>query len=115
MGSRRAKFISLSVLTDDFLDTTGEINSYEGELESGDMISLIVEMGQFGFEVEPGEVGSTYVPEPRPADFATAFDYKTRFQQYIFNVNDRADYAVACAVDGECKVNFRDQLNERQE
>ena len=44
----------------------------------------------------------------------TAVDYKTRFRQYISTVNDRALYSLACVIDGNCPVNFRDQLKEGQ-
>lgn len=106
--TRRAKFVAVSQLTDDFLDTNGWLNSFEGELESGDMISMIVEMGQFGFAA--GEkIQSTFRPPVR-SEFETAIDYKTRYSQYIRNVNDRAKYSLACVLDGICSVNFRDQL-----
>jgi hypothetical protein len=49
INTRRAKFIALSGLTPDYLDTTGALSAYEGELESGNLISMIVEMGQFSF------------------------------------------------------------------
>lgn len=49
MNTRRAKFIALSELTEDYLDTTGALSAFEGELESGNLISMIVEMGQFSF------------------------------------------------------------------
>jgi hypothetical protein len=110
--TRRAKFIALSELTEDYLDTTGALSSFEGELESGDLISLIVEMGQFGFS-SGSSIRSTFTPPVR-AEFKTASDYKTRFRQYIKNVNDRATYSLACVLDGSCPVNFRDQLTVGQ-
>ena len=110
--TRRAKFIALSSLTFDFLDTTGALSSFEGELESGDLISMIVEMGQFGFE-SGTSIQSTFRPPVR-TEYQTAVDYKTRFSQYIHNVNDRATYSLACVLDGTCSVNFRDQLTSGQ-
>lgn len=105
---RRSKMMAVSELSDDFMDTTGYLNAFEGELDSGDLISMIIEMGQFGFG--PGEkVQSTY-GAPVRSEFETAQDYRTRFRQYITNVNDRALYALACVIDGVCPVNYRDQL-----
>ena len=58
--TRRAKFIAISELTDDYLDTTGVLSSFEGELSSGNLISLITDRGQFGFG--PGDnLNSTFV------------------------------------------------------
>lgn len=66
--TRRTKFMSMSELTPDYMDTTGytskiprssvsssvssyiigALSSIEGELTSGYLISMIIEMGQFG-------------------------------------------------------------------
>lgn len=110
VGSRRAKYLALSELTDDLMDTTGNLNSFEGELDSGDLISMIIEMGQFGFAAGT-EVKSTFIPPVR-SEFDTAADYKTRFRQYMNNYNDRASYSLACVIDGICPVNFKGQLTE---
>ena len=56
---------------------------------------------------------STFRPPVR-SEYQTAVNYKTRFRQYISNVNDRALYSLACVIDGTCPVNFRDQLTEGQ-
>ena len=79
-----------------------------GELESGDMISMIVEMGQFGFTA--GQYIQSTFKRPVRSEFETAIDFQTRYHQYINNVNDRASYSLACVLDGICPVNFRDQL-----
>jgi hypothetical protein len=106
--TRRAKYIALSELTSDFLDTTGVLRSFEGEFGKQDLISFITEMGQFNFG--PGdEIGSTF-HAPIRSEFETAEDYEYRFKQYIRNYNDRATYALACVLDGVCPVNFKDQL-----
>jgi len=110
IASRRAKYMAISQLTPDMLDTTGNLNSFEGELLSGDLISMIIEMGQFGFGAG-NTVQSTFRP-PIRSEFDTAADYKTRFYQYIRNHNDRAIYSLACVVDKVCPVNFRDQLTK---
>ena len=108
--SRRAKYMAVSELTSDLMDTTGALNSFEGELDSGDLISMIIEMGQFGFGAG-SEIKSTFRPPVR-SEYATAPDYKSRFYQYINNFNDRAIYSLGCVLDGSCPVNFRDQLTQ---
>jgi hypothetical protein len=105
---RRAKYIAVSHLTPDYLDTNGWLTAFEGELDAGNLISLLTDLGQFGFG-SGGTVSSTYTP-PQRSEFDTAVDYKTRFSQFIYNVNDRATYSLACVLDGICPVNFRDQL-----
>jgi len=108
VSSRRAKFMAVSRLTDDYMDTTGVLQSFEGEFDAGNLISMIIEMGQFGFS--PGTtIKSTFSP-PFMSEFNTSVDYKTRFRQYIRNFNDRAAYSLACVLDGTCPVNFEDQL-----
>ena len=105
---RRAKYIAISELTGDFMDTSGRLKAQEGELSSGNLVTLIAENGQFGFG--PGsDIDYTFAP-PRRSEYNTAYDYKYRFRQFIYNSNDRADYSLACVVDGVCPVNFADQL-----
>lgn len=106
--TRRAKFLAMSRLTPDYLDTTGELATYEGELESGNLISLLTEKGQFGFAAGLS-INSTYAP-PQRSEFETALDYRIRFSQYVRNYNDRASYSLACVLDGVCPVNFKQQL-----
>jgi hypothetical protein len=108
VASRRAKYMALSELTDDLMDTTGNLNAFEGELDSGDLISMIIEMGQFGFAAGT-DVKTTFNP-PIRSEYDTAADYKTRFRQYLFHFNDRASYSMACVVDKICPVNFKDQI-----
>ncbi len=110
--TRRAKFIAFSQLTPDYLDTTGYLSSFEGELESGNLISLLTELGQFGFGAG-NSINSTFNP-PKRSEYDTAVDYRRRFSQYILNFNDRATYSLACVLDGVCPVNFRDQLTAGQ-
>jgi hypothetical protein len=106
---RRAKYVAVSLLTDDFLDTSGILSVFEGELESGNMISMITQLGQFGFGSGKA-VASTFTASQR-SEFDTAVDYNVRFSQYVYNQNDRATYSLACVLDGYCPVNFRDQIS----
>ena len=108
--SRRTKFAALSELTPDYMDTTGGLNVYEGELSSGTLLTLITEMGQFGFGAG-SDIAST-APIPVRSEFETADDYQIRFRQYISNPNDRSKYALGCAIDQVCPVNYRDQLTQ---
>ncbi len=108
MTRRRAKFLAISELTSDYMDTTGVLNTIEGEYDSGNLISIVTNLYQFGFG--PGNATrSTFAP-PVMSEFKTAIDYKYRFSQYIRNYNDRATYYLACVLDGTCPVNFANQL-----
>ena len=107
--TRRAKFLSVSLLTSDYIDTNGYLQAVEGQLETGDLISLITVMGDIG--PQPEDLGSTFIPPVR-SSYSTELDYKTRFMQYVRTHNDRASYSLACILDGDCPVNFRDQINK---
>lgn len=119
VSTRRAKYLAVSQLTSDYLDTTGRLNSLEGELKSGQLISMIMELGQFGLSIDSEiyndsskMIESTYVPPQRPlsSEFDTATDFQTRYSQYVYNYNDRASYSLACVLDGFCPVNFAEQV-----
>lgn len=112
MEIRRAKYVSISLLTNDYLNSTGVIQIMEGELENED--DLIVLMGsnseydKFGWQAVPkaGQTVklSTYNPDvdgqhKGVIDFETEFDWQTRHWQYYNDYNDRRyDF-----------VNFRDK------
>jgi hypothetical protein len=106
--SRRSKFVAISELTGDFFDTTGTLQSFEGELSSGNLITLIADNGQFDFG--PGESMGSTSTAPKKSEYEVSDDYKFRFRQFIFNRNDRAQYALACVIDKVCPVNFTSQL-----
>ena len=106
--SRKVKFVAISTLTFDFLETTGYVKTYEGQLENNNLISLITNMGQFG--LQPNEnIDSTFVPPVR-SSYQTELDYKIRFMQYIRSFNDRSSYSLACVLDGVYPVNYRNQV-----
>jgi hypothetical protein len=107
---RRSKFMAISELTEDYMDTTGNLNSFEGELSTGHLVSIDSEQGQFGLGAG-NKIKSTF-QEPIKSKFNTAIDYKDRFKQYIMNYNDRASYSLACVIDNKCPVNFRDELTD---
>lgn len=108
--TRRTKFLAMSRLTSDLLDTTGQLSSFEGALTSGYLLGLITQLGQFSFTAGD-QINSTY-RAPQRTEYDTAADYKTRFAQYVTNFNDRALYSLACVLDGVCPVNFLDQLSD---
>ena len=60
--------------------------------------------------IEGDDVAQFAVRLLRP-EYETAIDYNYRFRQYMQNFNDRASYALACAIDGICPVNFKKQVN----
>lgn len=105
---RRAKYLAVSELTPDFMDTTGRLKSFEGELSSGALVTLIADNGQFGFG--PGSDFESTFQKPVRSEYKTAYDYKYRFRQFIRNRNDRAEYSLSCVINGVCPVNFADQL-----
>jgi hypothetical protein len=105
---RRTKFMALSELTFDFMDTTGNLIAFEGENTAGYLTSLIAEKGQYGFGAGDS-LGSTF-RAPRRSNFETALDYKTRFRQFIKKKNDRAQYSLACVIDGECPNSYANAL-----
>jgi hypothetical protein len=114
--TRRAKFIAISRLTNDYLDTTGQTTRFEGEMEEGvDLISLFEHANEdipFGwsFPAKADEVTSTFEPLMHSPHFTQADDFDTRYHQYISHYNDRATYSTACQLDGECPVDFASQL-----
>jgi hypothetical protein len=108
--TRLARYVAVSRLTSDLLDTTGELHSFEGELEGGDPLGALSPGGFFGASPAGGiPLGSTFLP-PQQAGFATAVDSGTRMHQYEEHYNDRAHYSLACVLDGSCPVNFKDQI-----
>ena len=58
--SRRVKFIAISTLTGDYLDTTGEISTIEGSFENQNLLSFITSMALFDFQN-----GHEFVEDPR--------------------------------------------------
>ena len=120
--TRRAKFIAISRLTDDYLDTTGQMTSFEGELEDGaDLVSLFQQTKKsnngdipFAWSLPKATDGiaSTFKPKVHSPHFTQADDFDTRYHQYIRNHNDRATYSTSCQFDGECPVDFASQISD---
>ncbi len=120
---RRAKFIAVSRLIDDYLDTSGVLTKYEGELEDGADLSFIVQRAKdsssssssssFEWTTSIGDnIQSTFSPQIHHKSFETSLDVDDRFHQFSSEEtnNDKALYSLQCIIDGNCPVNFRDQL-----
>jgi len=64
---RRAKYVAVSRLTDDYLDTSGILRTYEGEL-TGDLLSIVEQFSNnnssasFGWS-SGSDIGSTFQPQ----------------------------------------------------
>ena len=122
--SRRAKFIAISRLTDDYLDTTGQLTSFEGELEDGaDLIALVGQAKAssdsmpFGWSMNHhhqsnSDISSTYMPQVHSSHFQQVDDWDTRFHQCNDHHNDRAWYSLGCQLDEQCPVDFKSQITD---
>jgi hypothetical protein len=115
---RRTKFVAISKLTDDYLDTTGIIHRYEGEIDTQNAdLSSIVNNAKKYFDLRNesnliSEDNSKAKADPIYSDkFKQEMDWDTRFHQYERNYNDRAFYSTACVLNGDCPVNFKDQVD----
>jgi len=108
---RQAKFVAVSRLTNDYLDTSGVLETYEGELEGDiDLISIVNRAEGNIFASDSGnDIKSTYIPQIH-SRFKQETDSDTRFHQYEQNFNDRALYSTSCLFDKNCPVNFKDQV-----
>lgn len=112
--TRLAKYVAISKLTDDYLDTTGVTEIFEGGLENGSsMVPLteLLEMEGFGWNPTM-TLKSTYIPPMKSGTFNQDENWATLFHQYEDTYNDRAYYSLACLLDRKCPVNFRNQINQ---
>lgn len=104
--SRRAKYIAVSELNDNFTDTTGVMRIVEGELEDDlDLIAILTEYGRFGWDAG-NRPRSTYpfdvTGQGEPFYFDTESDWFDREHQFYIVENDRFDDF----------VNFRDRQSD---
>ena len=112
--TRLAKYVAVSKLTDDYLDTTGVLATFEGGLEDGNgMLPLSDIVGIEGLGWNPSmSLRSTYAPPVRSEAFHQEKNWATVFHQYEEVFNDRAYYSLACLLDKNCPVNFKDQISQ---
>jgi len=111
--ARRAKYVAISKLTDDFLDTSGIVASFEGELEGdeADLMTLMQGTGQFRWKAGD-QLDGTFNDQQYDPKFSTADDWEHRFYQYRDNFNDKAWDSPSCQNDGECPVDFASKLTK---
>ena len=101
---RRAKFIAVSQLTFDYLNTNGALSKFEGELENGADLSFIVNRAKESnsFRWKPGkEIDSTFTPQVHHPSFES-LTTNNEFHQYDSEYNDKFFYSLQCVVDGIC-------------
>lgn len=106
---RRTKYIAISQLTDDYMDTTGVAYILEGEtLDDEPLVDLIEQFDPFNFstlvvnnhnDTTQRHIHGDIKP---PFNFTTADDWETRYWQYYDEPGDRWNDT----------VNFRDQITE---
>lgn len=106
---RRAKYVAVSRLTDDYLDTSGIVKTFEGELEGADLLSLVQQYkgGQsdaFGWRMGSSEdaIGTTFQPQIQDETFSQEMSYTLEHHQYETQFNDRSFFSFACVYDGLC-------------
>ena len=101
---RRAKFIAVSQLTFDYLNTNGALSKFEGELENGADLSFIVNRAKEfnSFRWKPGkEIDSNFTPQAHHPSFES-LTTNNEFHQYDSEYNDKSFYSLQCVVDGIC-------------
>lgn len=110
---RRAKYVAVSRLTDDYLDTSGIIQVFEGELEGAHLLSLVRGYNEnhgdsFGWTTKRKSttssdiIGTTYQPPIRDdRHFAQARDWEAEHHQYEKSFNDQSFYSTAHLYDGD--------------
>lgn len=134
--SRTARFVAISTLTSDGLDTTGVLKTVEGGVELNRPLTSLVDPAEtFGITIDEFNTTMTslaelqrmaYDPETTrrfgstfnsPTVFETRFntdkasnkDWSIQFKQYVYSYGDRSEYSVGCVIDGTCSVNFKNQ------
>ncbi|KAL7543301.1 hypothetical protein ACHAXR_012700 [Thalassiosira sp. AJA248-18] len=115
MEHRRAKFVAVSRLTDDYLDTSGAVKTFEGELDGADLLSLVRqynnESDAFGWKADSdsanNDIGAAYQPQIHDNTFTQAKGWKLEHNQYEKHFIDRSFYSPSCVYDGQCPVNFK--------
>jgi hypothetical protein len=124
---RRTKYVAISQLTEDYLDTTGVLHSLEGELATSnsngsqavDAEYLLALVGVsaadinelvFGWEgLFPAEshlaweASYSYHPPLYNSKFTSSADWDTLFHDYEIQYHDKAYYSPACVLDSDCQ------------
>jgi hypothetical protein len=110
--SWRAKYVAVSRLTPDYLDTSGIIKTFEGELDDTDLLSLVRQYNEgdgdlFGWaELADDQISITYVRPVHDNQFTQTLNSNLAHHQYEKMFNDRSFYSPACIYDGQCPNNM---------
>jgi hypothetical protein len=110
---RRAKYIAVSRLTDDYLDTSGIVTTMEGELEGTDLLSLVLEYDNEHSDIfkwlakelidddddSDGAISSTFQPQLHDPLFAQSLNGDLEHHEYEMQYNDRSRYSPATVFD----------------
>ena len=92
--TRRSKYVAVSRLANDYLDTNGVLSTLEGEFEGEqDLIEIMRRFGGFSWSPHDGPIPSTHPQSihgsDAPFSLQTSPDWDTRFHQYYTTENDR--------------------------
>ena len=105
---RTAKFVAVSRLTHDYLDTSGILWSYEGELENGSDISSIVSDAKKHFYNAAGDsIQDAYFTPIHLETEEQTMHWDHKLHQFENEYNDRSFHSLACVIDGKCPINFK--------
>jgi hypothetical protein len=113
---RRTKYVAISRLTDNYLDTSGLVATYEGELEDGaDLLSLVrrfrtKEDNPFSWKIQTEQTGSIYQPPVHDRSFSQAMNKNRDYHQYETHEKDSSFLSPSCRYDGRCPNNFTDHV-----
>lgn len=110
---RTAKFVVISQLTEDYLDTTGIMRRFEGELESGaDISSLVADAKKYLITDAGDSIQGAYSESIHlQTSEKQSKEWDEKLRQYEKKYNDRSLYSLACIVDGKCPIDFSGGTN----
>jgi hypothetical protein len=92
--TRRSKYVAVSRLTGDYMDTNGVLSTLEGEFEGEkDLVEIMRRFGGFSWDPSTKPLPSTHPQSihgsDAPFSLQTSPDWETRFYQYYVAENDR--------------------------
>ncbi len=114
---RRAKYVAVSRLTDDYLDTDGFLTTYEGELEDGaDLLTIVNQLRRendplFDWKMEKGMGNfedmfrSTFQDVIIDRYGTIGKEDEHNDMQYNVKFGDRSFFSPGCVIDGDCIKN----------
>jgi len=97
---RRAKYIAISKLSNDYLDTSGIVKVFEGELDGADLSSLVG--NPFGWHTNDINIdSSTFQPQVHDDKFAQKKQWEGEHHHFKHHVNDKSFYSSSFIFDAE--------------